>query len=73
MEAVVSCIDVPCKKVQYETEKTVKHLKKANILSDVWFEVFTALLTIIVFRDMISCWLVIFTIFFGVAFALSSG
>ena len=35
MEAVVSCTDEPSKKVQYETEKTAKHLKKANILSDV--------------------------------------
>jgi len=37
----VSYFDVPCKKVQYETEKTVKHLRKANILSGVCFEVFT--------------------------------
>ena len=51
----MSCIDVSCKKVQYETEKTVKHLRKANILSDVCFEIFTTLLTIIVFCDMISC------------------
>ena len=35
MEAVVSCIDVLCKKVQYETGKAVKHLRKANILPDV--------------------------------------
>jgi len=35
MKAVMSTIDVPCKKVQYETEKTVKPLRKANILSDV--------------------------------------
>ena len=50
----MSYIDVPCKKVQCDTEKPVKHLMKANILSDVCSEVFTTLLTIIVFCDMIS-------------------